>query len=394
MTDSTAILHAPVVEAKEEDPEELPVLSCRVMILSDAIPNRNGVGTYYHDLMEHLRDYMDEVQMIPARANCIFKKKRVSVPLPGDRSQQMYFPNVMRIWKEVKRERPDVIIAPTLGPFALLARLVGRFRGIPLVFGYHTSLDKLAGLYWEGRFGAFSDWYLKRATRVMFHHASVVVVNTVRMAEEAESLGAKRPRVMGTTIARSMVHAPVVPHQGGLRRVLYGGRLAKEKNLLELADAATAHPDLEFVLAGEGPLRRELEARADTCGNLTLAGWLDRNQLRDEIDRADVVVLPSRHESFGSIALEVMARERVMLVSRNCGILYWPELAEGLAAIEDGESVADALSRLKRMDAGGRRAIARRAREATRNMNQLTMRGWLELFRDLCGERRPPARDR
>lgn len=394
MNDTASIMDAPEQAGERQKAVQAPPLCCRVMILSDAIPNRNGVGTYYQDLMEHLRDHLEEVQMIPARANCIFKKKRVSIPLPGDHSQHLYFPNVLRILKEVKRNRPDVLIAPTLGPFALLARLLGRYKGIPLVFGYHTSLDKLVGLYWEGRLGTVSDWYLKRASRVMFRYASAVVVNTDHMAKEAEALGAQCPRIMGTTIARTMLMTPVAPYEGRMRRVLYGGRLAKEKNLLALADAAAAHPDLEFVLAGEGPLREELEARAASCGNLHLLGWLDRTRLREEMDRADVVVLPSRHESFGSIALEVMARGRLMLVSRHCGILRWPELAKGLAVIEEGETVASALKRLSEIGSGERKAIARRAREATRNMNQRTMQDWMDLFRELCASRRNVSRNR
>ncbi len=354
--------------------------SCRVMILSDAIPNRNGVGTYYHDLMEHLAEKLEHVEMIPARANCIFKKSRVWIPMPGDHSQHMYIPNLLPILKQVKKERPDVIIAPTLGPFALLARLLCRFKGIPLVFGYHTSLNKLVQLYWQGKFGDLTSWYLKRASRVMFRQADVVVVNTEVMREEAMALGASDVTVMGTTIAMPLLRKPVIPAAGGLKRVLFAGRLAQEKRVVELARAAEALPDISFRIAGDGPLRRELEGYAERLPNLVLTGWLERTALLDEIDAADLVVLPSEYESFGSIALEAMARGRLMLVSNQCGILHWAELAPGLCVIEDGESVAEAIERLGRLTDGKRREIARVAMERTRGMNAHTMQGWLELL--------------
>jgi len=367
---------------------ELPQhLSLRIMILSDAIPNRNGVGTYYHDLMQHLRDVLDQVEMIPARSNCIFKKKRVAIPLPGDNSQHMYLPNVTRILREVRREQPDVLLAPTIGPFGLLARLISKYRKIPLVVGYHTSLDKLADLYWEGRFGTLSNWYLRRASRIMFRDASAVVVNTEDMAEEARRMGAHSPFVMGTTISHSMLETPILPSRGSIRRVLYGGRLAKEKNVLAVADAAAEHPDLDFVFAGEGPLRPELEERTKGLSNVTLTGWLERGAMRDQIDAADVVILASKHESFGSIALEVMARERIMLVSRHCGILQWENLARGLAVIEEGESVGQALERLRRMGPEERLMLAQTARRATTDMNDRTKHGWLELMDLLCSRR-------
>lgn len=355
----------------------------RVLILSDAIPNRNGLGTYYHDLMEHLRDELQHVELIPARANCIFKKKRLSIPLPGDNSQHLYFPNVLHILQQVKRERPDVLIAPTLGPFALFARLVARYKGLPLIFGYHTSLNKLAGLYWQGHFGQFASWYLKHASRVMFRHADAVVVNTDAMKAEAHELGATRVEVMGTSIARPLLETPVRPYGGGVETVLFAGRLAREKNVLEVADAARELPHLRFVFAGEGPLRARLEASTKDLSNVELTGWLSREALLERIDQADVVVLPSKHESFGSIALEAMARERLMLVSENCGILRWPELKKGLCVIRQGEGVASALIRLIRWPLEQRLSIACTARQATRDMNRNTMRGWMTLFASL-----------
>lgn len=367
-----------------EDPSgrRLPV---RVMILSDAIPNRNGVGTYYHDLMEHLQENLEHVEMIPARANCIFKKKRVSIPLPGDNSQHLYLPNVLRILQQVRLERPNVLIAPTLGPFALLARILARRRNLPLIFGYHTSLNKLAGLYWQGHFGRVTSWYLKRASRVMFRHADAVVVNTDAMEAEARELGAERVWIMGTTIARPLMERPEVPYGGGVQSVLYAGRLAKEKNVTAVAKAAEDLPGMKFTFAGEGPLRQELTRRTLALANVELTGWLSRGELLDRIDRADVVVLPSEHESFGSIALEAMARGRLMLVSENCGILRWPELVKGLCVIREGETVAEALRRLRALPESERRAVACAAREATRSMNRKTMEGWLDLLESLRG---------
>lgn len=356
---------------------------CRVMILSDAIPNRNGVGTYYHDLMEHLAGRLEHVEMIPARANCIFKKSRVWIPMPGDHSQHLYLPNVMRILEQVKRERPDVVIAPTLGPFALLARLVCRYKKLPLVFGYHTSLNKLVQLYWQGRFGDFTAWYLKRASRVMFRQAEVVVVNTEAMRDEALALGAGRVEVMGTTMARPVLERPGVPPPERVGTVLFAGRLAKEKQVLRVAEAAEAMPEVQFRIAGEGPERGALEAVAARCPNLHVLGWLEREALVGEVDGADVVVLPSKHESFGSIALEAMARGRLMLVSGQCGILQWPELAEGLCVIRPGESVTEALRRLQGVPAAELRAMGVRAAGCTRGMNERTLAGWMALLSGL-----------
>lgn len=364
-------------------PNKKPLPSIRVMILSDAIPNRNGVGTYYHDLMEHLEGEVERAEMIPARANCVFKQSRISLPLPSDSSQHLYLPNVPRILQQVKAEQPTVLIAPTLGPFALLARLIAKYKGIPLVFGYHTALTKLVRLYWRGPMSKLSAWYLKRASRKMFQYAEVVVVNTEIMREEALSLGARRVEVMGTTIASPFLSKPLQSYQGALNTVLFGGRLAKEKRVMRVVEAAAELPDLHFRIAGDGPLMTDLRARETVLPNLTLTGWLERKALLDEIDAADLVVLPSQHESFGSIALEVMARGRLMLVSDQCGILNWPILAPGLCVVHENESVADAIRRLQALSPQARRDKVAAALNAIRHMNQHTMTGWLDLFRTL-----------
>lgn len=365
-----------MIQAERQPPPD----SCRVMILSDAIPNRNGVGTYYHDLMEHLQDRLGHVEMIPARANCVFKKNRVWIPLPGDNSQHLYIPNVLPILRQVQQVKPDVLIAPTLGPFALLARWISAKYDIPLVFGYHTSLTKLASLYWHGHFGNLTNWYLKKSSKVMFRRASAVIVNTDAMREEALEMGADEAQIMGTTIARPIITTPLQPYSGGVKTVLYAGRLAKEKRVQTVVEVAKEIPELEVRIAGEGPLRREMEEKGKGCDNLKFLGWLDREKLLKEIDHADVVVLPSQHESFGSIALEVMARERLMLVSNQCGILRWPNLVPGLCVIREGESLVDAIRRIQQLTVEERKRIARTALEATRDMNDLTMQDWLGLL--------------
>jgi glycosyltransferase involved in cell wall biosynthesis len=279
--------------------------------------------------------------------------------------------------------KPDILIAPTLGPFALLARWISVRHRIPLVFGYHTSLTKLAGLYWQGHFGNLTSWYLKKASNVMFRRAGAVVVNTDAMRQEALDSGAGDAHIMGTTIAPLIVNTPVRPYEGEVRTVLYAGRLAREKRVETLVEAAKALPGLRFRIAGEGPLRRELVENGKDCDNLEFLGWLDRKDLLQEIDGADMVVLPSRHESFGSIALEVMARERLMLVSNQCGILRWPELVEGLCVIGEGESVPQAIQRIAALEPEERIRLARTAREATRTMNEKTMQQWLNLLESL-----------
>jgi glycosyltransferase involved in cell wall biosynthesis len=99
------------------------------------------------------------------------------------------------------------------------------------------------------------------------------------------------------------------------------------------------------------------------------------------LDSIDVLVLPSLVESFGTIAMEAMARERMVLVSHGCGILEWPDLSRGLFVIREDETVTQALGRIADLDHSVRKKKAQRGRIAAKQLNDWTIKTWLDLLR-------------
>ena len=94
--------------------------------------------------------------------------------------------------------------------------------------------------------------------------------------------------------------------------VLYVGRLAREKGLRELLDAAAAaRPRWPLVLLGTGPAGDALRERARQVGlgdRIRFAPYLeDRDSLACAYASARCVVLPGAYETFGLVALEAAA---------------------------------------------------------------------------------------
>lgn len=91
---------------------------------------------------------------------------------------------------------------------------------------------------------------------------------------------------------------------------LYAGRLAREKGVGELVDAA-ARGDWELVLQGAGPHRAALQDRAsalDTGRRVRFEPYVaGRAALAHTFCAAGCVVLPGPHETFGLVALEAAA---------------------------------------------------------------------------------------
>ena len=131
--------------------------------------------------------------------------------------------------------------------------------------------------------------------------------------------------------------------------VLFVGRHVWEKGLDILIGAVPfileKHPEAKFVITGNGYLREKCEKLAKQIapeGKVLFTGYVDDETLKKLMIAADTVVVPSRYEPFGIVALEAMASRTPVVVAdtgglaeiveheRN-GIKVWVDHSESLA---------------------------------------------------------------
>jgi glycosyltransferase involved in cell wall biosynthesis len=84
----------------------------------------------------------------------------------------------------------------------------------------------------------------------------------------------------------------------------------------------------QIVLAGDGPARTEIEraiahAHLENC--ISITGWLSGEQVKQEIERARALVLPSFSENKPVVIMEALALKRPVISTFIAGI---PELVE------------------------------------------------------------------
>ncbi len=149
--------------------------------------------------------------------------------------------------------------------------------------------------------------------RLLARRAAVVAVSEA-VAADARRRGVPVERVIenGVDLARFRP-SPLPP--GPPWRLLAVGRLVPQKGLDRLVEALARLPE-EVVLevAGEGPEGPALAARAGALGGrLRLLGFVE--DVAGLYARAHLVVVPSRWEGFGLVAVEAMASGRPVLVS-------------------------------------------------------------------------------
>jgi glycosyltransferase involved in cell wall biosynthesis len=364
-------------QAIQTDPQK-PEL--RIAIVSDAAPHRNGVGAYYEDLERHLADHVDAILTLSPTIQNGKWSGGIALPMPGDSTQKCLLPNVFKLRRQLKDFRPTVIILPTPGPYGFAGLVLGKLLGATVITGFHTWFEKLGELYWNRWQGWINQFYLKVSNKILFSCSALVLVNSKFMAKTAKGIINCTTRLVGTPVSYDFIYTPVSPPSGTISNVLFVGRLAAEKNLEAVIEAARALPHIRFDIAGDGPDRKIVEQAAAKLENLNYTGWVNRAELLKLIDDHDILVLPSHVESFGTVALEAMSRQRLALVSKHCGISEWPDLSPGLLVIDASETLATALERLHQESAASRIAMAERARECAVAQNKWNLDQWKELL--------------
>ena len=242
-----------------------------------------------------------------------------------------------------RRFRPDVLHAHWWLPAGLCASLASRLLGLPLVVTLHGTDVHLLRSALLRRIGLN---VLRRAALV-----AVVSEDLHRLA--VDSLGLAPEQVVVLRMPVSRVPDPQPSPTGDPVRLVAAGRLSVEKGfdvLLEAVALAVADGvDVRLDLVGSGPEHDRLAAlAAELDGRVRLIPAQPRDALWQLMDAAQVLVVPSRREGLGLVALEAIARGRPVIASRAGGL---PEaVCDGVDGVlvepEDARALADALRKL------------------------------------------------
>jgi glycosyltransferase involved in cell wall biosynthesis len=243
------------------------------------------------------------VDMLTARGHAvqtITPDRFLSVPMPTYPEIRLAVTTRAKIAATMAGFDPEAVHIATEGPLGWLARSWCLKHGVPFTTSFHTRFPD----YVAARTGLSPAPFWRVLQR--FHApARHIMVATPRLAAELASHGLTHTLPFSRGVDLKLFHpdhAPL-PAFAGLRRpiALHVGRVAVEKNIE--AFLAADWPGSKVVV-GDGPALQALQAAYPDAHFL---GALHGEALASAYAHADVMVFPSRTDTFGLVIIEALA---------------------------------------------------------------------------------------
>lgn len=263
----------------------------RIVIVTDAWePQINGVANTLKATRDCLLMRGHDVMILSADQIKTFA-------CPGYPEIRLAYRPYGMVAQAIEKFAPDCIYIATEGPMGLAARRYCVRKRLQFTTSYHTRFPE----YLRARSilpleitYRWLKWFHAPAKRVMVSTPSILANLTGR--------GFKNLALWGRGVDTDYFK-PGPRDYAGIERplYLYVGRLAIEKNLDAFLKLKL--PGTKWVI-GDGPMRAALEKRYP---DVYFLGIKPQDRLAPYYNCADVLVFPSRTDTFGLVMLEAMA---------------------------------------------------------------------------------------
>jgi len=195
------------------------------------------------------------------------------------------------------RFEADAIHIATEGPLGVAARSWALRHGRDFTTSYHTQFPEYVHARWPIPLAAgyaYMRWFHKPAAAIM--------VSTPAMRERLSKSGFRNLRSWGRGVDTALFKPlPKSPVRDRNPIFTYLGRVSVEKNVE--AFLSLHLPGSKHVI-GDGPQRADLQRRYPQAH---FHGTLRGEALATQLAQSDVLVFPSRTDTFGLVLLEAMA---------------------------------------------------------------------------------------
>ncbi len=297
----------------------------RIALFSDsALPILNGVSVSIDALVRELRDKSHSVHIFTAahfrhRDGDPNTYRFPAVETPWTKNYPLAFPPFYPMLLRFRKQQFDIVHTHTPFTIGFVGLRWAQSHGLPVVSTYHTLYDKYAHYI-----PFFPKRYLRykvaKHTNFYYNQVDHVITPSEASLRWLRRHSVRRPM----TIIPTGVHAPRMIDRSEIRSrlgippesqiLLYVGRIAREKNMSTLLEAAAlafrSNQKLRLWIVGDGPYREQCAEQARRLGigdRVRFVGFVPREEVDQYYVASDLFIFSSLTETQGLVVNEAMA---------------------------------------------------------------------------------------
>lgn len=293
----------------------------RVLWLTDTYNDKNGVSMFLQDAHSEIKkrklpiDILVCSNTVQADDNLLVLKPMTEFNLPFYNEQAIKIPNFLELHNLFLENEYDRIICSTEGVMGLAALYLKNAYTVSTHFYMHTDWMMFAKTVLK-----LENHNLSRVKRLLraYYKAfdGIFVLNTDHQKWlTGTDIGIEKSKVTLTAHWVDQIFKPVAKSkvenfdiEENKPTIIFAGRLSEEKGLLEIPDLYTrikeSLPNIELVFAGTGPVENKLK---ELLPEAKFLGWVKHSNLPKIYSSADLLLLPSKFDTFSCVVLEAMS---------------------------------------------------------------------------------------
>jgi glycosyltransferase involved in cell wall biosynthesis len=293
----------------------------KMLWLTDTFADNNGVSMVLKSMHDEIKarnlpiDIMVCSNNIEPDDHLIVLKPLAEYNFPLYRDQPIRIPDYLEIHHAFHDGEYDRLICSTEGPMGLAALYLKHAYSVKSYFYLHTDWIMFAKKVLELDRGNLNRF--RRILRAFYRSFDGLFVLNKDQQKwlTGREMGFRTEAIYPTAhwagdkfVPAKDLRTNIPGIQDGDKIVLFTGRVSHEKGVMELPEIMTelkkSIPGIKLIIAGTGPSEDELrEAMPDAI----FVGWVEHNELPAYYSSADILILPSKFDTFSCVVLEALS---------------------------------------------------------------------------------------
>lgn len=293
----------------------------RMLWLTDTFDDQNGVSTVLQAIHQEVKrrqlpiDFLVCSDTLESDNNLIVIKPVKSFRMPFYHNQTMRIPSFLEIHHLFRDGEYDRLICSTEGPMGLASIYLKQAYSVKASFYVHTDWLSFVKKAWD-----IDHHNMSRVRRMLrsFYEAFdklFVLNNDHKKWLTGREMAFDKDKIAKTAHWVDHLFKPVAVNKSHVFGIddntpvlLFAGRLSKEKGIFELPhiyrEIAGKIAGVQMVVAGSGPDESMLK---EAFPEALYLGWVAPEKLPEIYSASDLLILPSRFDTFSCVTLEALS---------------------------------------------------------------------------------------